>query len=108
MAKQIHLPEFSVKTAEYAVGPRNPLLFRNDEVKLSGDLCEMVEDICLPCAVPRVIGSIGEGWFIERVDALDSSCRLEGLIGATGCCMRVGYGEALFELAGNEGKRSDV
>ena len=68
----------------------------------------MVEDICLPCAVPRVIGSIGEGWFIERVDALDSSCKLEGLIGATGCCMRDGYGEARFELAGIEGRRSGV
>jgi len=68
----------------------------------------MVEDICLPCAVPRVIGSIGEGCCIERVDALDPSCKLEGLIGAVGCCMREGYGEALFELAGNEGNRSGV
>jgi hypothetical protein len=85
MTKDIYPPEFSVKTAEYAVGPRNPLLFRNDEVKLSGDLWEIVEDICLPCAVPRVIGSIGEGWFIERVVALDSSCKLDGLMGAAGC-----------------------
>jgi hypothetical protein len=82
--KKICLPEFSVKTAEYAVGPRNPL-FRNDEVKLSGDLWEMVDDICLPCAVPRVIGSIGEGCCVGRVGAVISSCKLEGLIGAADC-----------------------
>jgi hypothetical protein len=68
----------------------------------------MVEDICLPCAVPKVIGSIGEACCIERVDALDPSCKLEGLIGANVCWMRDGYGEALFELAGNEGNRSGV
>jgi hypothetical protein len=68
----------------------------------------MVDDICLPCAVPRVIGSIGEGCCMGRVDAVDSSCRLEGLIGAADCWMRVGYGEALFELAGNEGMCSPV
>jgi len=107
VSRTLRLTEFSVNTAEYAVGPRNPVL-RNDEVKLSGDLWEIVEDICLPCAVPKVIGSIGEGCCIGRVGAVDSSCKLEGLIGAAGCWMRVGYGEALLELAGNEGKRSPV
>lgn len=53
---------FSVYTAEYAVGPRNPVrLFSRNDVKLPGDLCEIVDDIWRPCAAPTAIGRHGDG-----------------------------------------------
>lgn len=101
------LPEFSVYTAEYDVGPRKPVLASRDE-KVSGDRCEAVDNIWVPRAALNVLGNAGEPW----KDGAEALLRLEGwsgtkvfgimlggLIGVVCCCT----GDGLCELFGKEG-----
>lgn len=84
-------------------------MFSRNDVKLPGDLCEIVDDIWRPCAAPTAIGRHGDGWY-ECAGAL--ACPVDpfampklvcgalggGLIGVVCCCTRAGYGEALRGL----------